>query len=314
MKVCEKEYPKGYSKYQKSDGFYMDKNLLRNLDYCAEAITNDMDFVFLVTGSGFVRVGKSVMAMQCAKYLTNKVNELNNFNIPFNFDNMVWNSENLMKNAMKLPKYSSVILDEGDDLAENYWNYLAKILRRFFRKCGQRNLFIFLILPDFFELPIPYAISRSIALINVKFYGAFKRGLFDFYGFEAKKRFYIKGKRYRDYTSHPPDFSGQFSNFYVLNEAEYRKKKYEDMIADEKKQKQLIDRVIELRLRKKWAIQTLDKFHKIIPPLSQGQLSQAIGVVKKSIQRYDAEIKKREEEEEEEEELFSRSLENTAFK
>ena len=183
-KVCiddfkKEDYPPGKLR---SDGFSIHEWLKENYDVCIKAVHKDLDFVFIVSGNGFVRVGKSLVAMQGGYYITKAVNQMYGLKNTFNLEeNYAYNANELIRKAMKLPKYSVIILDEGDDLEENYWSYLAKVLRRFFRKCGQKNLFIFMVVPDFFELKKAYAITRSIALINVKFEGEFERGNFQFF-------------------------------------------------------------------------------------------------------------------------------------
>ena len=172
-KVCPKDFPKGSFRYQESDGFYMESYLQDNLDILAEKIADDQMFVILITGSGAVRVGKSVLAQQVGYYLSHKVNELHNVKTSFTTKNLTFKGEELQKKAMELPAFSVLDLDEGDDLVEHYWSKLARDLRRFFRKAGQLNQFVILVLPDFFELPRAYAITRSTCLINVRFVGKF---------------------------------------------------------------------------------------------------------------------------------------------
>jgi len=74
-----------------------------------------------------------------------------------------------MEIAPNLPKYSCIVLDEWDE--KTYFDKLALALRQFFRKCRQLNLFMIIIIPDFFQLPKGYAISRSVFAIDVKFSG-----------------------------------------------------------------------------------------------------------------------------------------------
>ena len=207
----------------------MEGYLKDNLDVFARKIVDDQMFVILITGSGFVRVGKSVLAQQIGKYLTSKINELHKKDNNFDLNNVVFKGKELQEIAYKLPQYSVLDLDEGDDLVEHYWSSLAKDLRRFFRKAGQLNNFVILVLPDFFELPKNYAITRSMCLINVKYMGQFDRGYFDFYSFENKKKLYLKGKKQADYKAISPNFSGRFTNVYTVDEEKYREKKRVDL-------------------------------------------------------------------------------------
>ncbi len=229
VKVCEKTFPLGSYKRQKSVGFYMNSILKDNLDPIAEKIGDDMFFTLIITGSGMIRVGKSVFAQQIGRYLTEKVNEIYKINNQFTLDNIFFKGRDLVEKALKVPKYSVLILDEGDDLTAHYWTKLASDLRRFFRKCGQLNLILILILPDFFELPRPYAITRSICLMDVHFVGKFERGFFKFYNFKKKRELYLKGKRIANYEIVGADFDGRFVNAYTINEQEYKAKKQKDL-------------------------------------------------------------------------------------
>lgn len=233
MKVCLDLFPKGSFPGQATDGLYMDETLASNLSILSDRIQDDMMFVFLITGGGMVRVGKSVLAMQVGQFLTYEVNRIHKLNNEFNIENnLCWRGDDLIEKAMKLKPYSVLILDEGDDLVDNYWSSLSKRLRRFFRKCGQLNLFLILLLPDYFELSRPYAITRSNFLIDVRFFDDFRRGMFSFYGFKKKKELYVKGKKYGDYDIIPPDFTGRFTAAYVLGEEKYRAAKRKDFEND----------------------------------------------------------------------------------
>jgi hypothetical protein len=233
-KVCEKQFPKGTFVGQKSDGFHLDPTLKDNLDILVRAIAKDMQFNFLVTGHGKVRVGKSTFAQQIGTYLTTEINQTYNIKNTFTVENIVFKGEELISVAKTLPKYSVLILDEGDDLVDNYWSALSTLLRKFFRKCGQLNIFLILLLPDFFELPKPYAVTRTEFLLDVKFFDEYERGLFDFYNYTQKKMLYKDGKKYGDYDAVKPAFSGRFSPYYTVGEEAYREKKRKDLEEDKK--------------------------------------------------------------------------------
>ena len=64
-RVCIDKYPKKFS-HNIKPGFYMEENLKSQIDILLKNIKHDWDFTILITGSGEVRVGKSVLAMQIA--------------------------------------------------------------------------------------------------------------------------------------------------------------------------------------------------------------------------------------------------------
>ena len=245
-KVCKQQFPMGSFPKQQSDGFHMPEYLCENISIYAKKIADDMQFLGVLSSSTFeVRTGKSTLAQQIGSFYTEKVNELHKTDIEFTDKNIVFSYKELMDRAMELPPMSCLILDEGDDLAEHFASKIAKELRKFFRKSGQLNLFIIIIMPDFFELPKNYAITRSNFLIDVKFENDFERGFFEFYSFKKKKWLYIKGKKYQDWTVEEPSFKGRFLGLYTVNKEIYLRRKKEDLKKyddDEKGEGRLVKR------------------------------------------------------------------------
>ena len=250
-KVCPKLFPMGSFPKQQSAGFYLHKTLKENCDLMAKAIGRDMQFVGIISGKGTVRSGKTTLSQQCGTYMTQQINEIYKVKNKFTVDNIVFSGEDLIEKAMVISKYSVLVLDEGDDLTMHFWRDLSQRLRRFFRKCGQLNLFILLIIPDFFELPRHYAVTRSNFLINVYFYGEFQRGYFEFYSGKRKRDLYFKGKKYGDYGVVHPNFDGRFLDLYTVDKEEYLKRKREDLEreGEEEERKQPSVRIMEVRMK-----------------------------------------------------------------
>ena len=279
-KVCSKEFPMGSYSGQKSDGMFINDGVKHSVDILARNIQKDMQFVGLYSGDGTVRNGKSTCAQQHAYYYSWKISKLTGKNIPFTMDNIVFRAEDLIKKAFKLPKYSCIILDEGDDLTAHYFSHLSKNLKKFFRKCGQLNLFIILILPDFFELPSNYALIRSNFLINVHFLDEFTRGYFKFYGPKSKKNLYLYGKRWKDYDASPADFPGKFIHLYTVDEEIYRKAKLDDMMSSEEEEISTKD---QLRNQK---ITYFNSVHEYFPKLLIKDLCCAFKISKRVATEY----------------------------
>lgn len=250
MKILEQKYPLGTLKGQKSAGRYIDGTLFENLKPIAQTIVNDMTFLASAFSSTLENgTGKSVLCQQIGEAYTSLVNEYHGLNLEFSMKNVVFRPKDLITRAFELPKYSCIVLDEWEDA--HYWSELGMTLRQFFRKCRQLNLFILIIIPNFFQLPMNYAISRSLFAIDVQFKSEpnkpFARGYFEFYNFNKKKELYIKGKKFQDYGVVHSNFAGRFVDGYAVDEAEYRRVKYLDMLRDdldEKKpsEKQIIQR------------------------------------------------------------------------
>lgn len=279
VKVCLEEFPVGSYAQQDGPGYYMDGLLRQNIDTLAKNITDDQQFVGLVTGNGTVRNGKSTIAQQVGKYYSYQVGKMNKKKILFTCDNIVFNADDLIEKAFKVPKHSCIILDEGDDLTEHHFSKLTRKLRKFFRKCGQLNLFIILILPDFFEFPKKYALSRSNFLINVKFYGEFRRGVYDFFGPKNKKYLYFKGKKYEDYDCQAPNFSGRFVSLYTIDAKIYKAMKLEDAQRSEEEE------VTTFRAKQDLQISIIGRIGSHLPIETKEELAKILDMSKRNINK-----------------------------
>lgn len=244
MKIFKNKYPKGTFPYQQTDGRYIDKFLYENLKFLASKIGNDMTFLAVAFSSTLeVGTGKSVLMTQIGETWTALVNKIYGLDLQFNEENIVWHPKDLIQKSFKLPKYSFILLDEWEDA--HYWSELGKYLRSYFRKCRQQNLFIGVIIPNYFQLNINYAIGRSIFAIDVKFNDELERGNYSFYDFKAKRDLYIRGKKFQDYRCIKPTFQGLFTDGYGVDRAKYLKAKLDDL--------------------KKWEVDESDKSPKLKP-------------------------------------------------
>lgn len=223
--------------------FYMDGYLKANLDIAIRNIHKDLDFVIPISGGGDVRIGKSVLAQQIGYYINYEVNKRYKINNKFDIENnYCFDGSDLINKGLSLKDkpYSVLIYDEaGYDLqSSKTLHRLTQKLLDFFRECGQLNLFIILVLPDFFDLPIGIATNRSIFLLDVYFEGEFDRGQFKFFDKKLKKKLYIYYRRERNYLAVHPNFRGKFTNFYCLNEDDYRNTKKKALIEKDKKKEE----------------------------------------------------------------------------
>lgn len=288
MKFCIDKYPMGSFKGQRSPGKYMDAWLHKNLELYADKIVNDMTFLGIIYSSTLeVGTGKSVLATQLGEAWTEIMNNKYNLNLTFGIDNIVWRPKDLIDKATgnngfeKLPKYSFILLDEWED--SNYWSELGITLRQFFRKCRQLNLFIVCIIPNWFQLPLSYAVSRSLFAIDVKFNDKLDRGFFGFYNFPAKRFLYMNGKKQHNYKCNRPTFDGQFPDGYGVPESEYREAKLDDLIRYEKEnpeKKTIVQREREIKIK------VMKNLIKINPEITTEELAKTIGVSERSISRW----------------------------
>ena len=88
----------------------------------------------------------------------------------------------------------------------------------------QKNLFLILVLPDFFSLSKNLAIFRSRHLF-VPYSQSYSRGDVAVFDREAKRDLYIKGKKFCNYQASQPNFRTDFHTNWLIDEAEYLKRK-----------------------------------------------------------------------------------------
>lgn len=239
-RFAKDKYPLGTYKYQRAEGIPIHRDIANLLSIYAQSILEDMQFIGLIAGSlGGVRMGKSTLAQNIARYYTEKVNEnlvergMNE--IEFGMKNIVFKIEDLHKRAEELPKYSCLILDEGDDLTVHHASAKMRELKSFFQKSGQLNLFIILILPNFFDFPKNLARDRSNFLAVVKFNHNhtqrkfFQRGFYDYFNSKDKNKLYQMGAKYNDLDAVKPTYKNcYFHGDYLVDEKEYRDMKAKD--------------------------------------------------------------------------------------
>ncbi len=180
-------------------------------------LTKDMDWVSIIDGEE--GVGKSVLAQQLASYLDPDFNE----------DKIVFNSDTfikLIKNP-KTKKGSAIIMDETFSAANNR-SSLTEVNRAMIgiaTEMRQRNLFVFMCIPSFFDLDRYFALWRCKALFHV-YFGEKDIRRYVIFPKEHKKLLYLQGKRFYNYRKpHSPFPPFTFSNTYMVNEQEYRKRK-----------------------------------------------------------------------------------------
>ena len=205
--------------------YYMDGYLNTNLNTAKEVIVKDWDMLFVIDGAE--GSGKSVLAMQAAYYCDPTLT----------LDNVVFTPYEFRKAILKAKKYQAVIYDEAYTglSARATMSMINRALVSMLAEIRQKNLFVFVVMPTFFDLDKYVALWRSRALINVYTGDNFQRGFFKFFNKTKKKDLYIHGKKYYNYNKPEANFIGRFPNYYPLDQEAYKKKKRESLIDREKK-------------------------------------------------------------------------------
>jgi len=259
-------------KYKLKNGveIYIDQFLKYQLDSLIYNISQDWDFVLIISGDGMVRTGKSVLAMIICAYLADKLNT------PFTLEkNVHFDSQVMIDKAQNTPPHSIHLYDEArEGLATvKRFTKVQQDLVDFFNECGQLNHIFVLVLPDYFSLNWELATNRSECLINVyrkekgverRLKGTqekgpvtiFQRGYFEFYNRKKKEQLYHKAKRtgIKQYGIVMPNFRGRFTNIYPLDEEGYRKLKKDALTRFAERHK---EEVIKVKPSEKVACQLL---------------------------------------------------------
>lgn len=207
--------------------YYMDGYMKENLDTAKKIIKKDWDMLFIYDGNE--GSGKSVKAIQDAYYCDPTIN----------MDRVVFTPEEFKKAILNADKYTAVVYDEAYTglSSRATMSLINRTLVTMLAEIRQRNLFVFIVLPCFFDLDKYVALWRSRALIHVRTGDSFERGFFSFYNVDRKKDLYMLGKKYYSYGRPKSNFTGRFTNHYCIDENEYRQKKKTSLLdrADDKK-------------------------------------------------------------------------------
>ncbi len=199
--------------------YFVDDILKQELKRIHTAVTKkDRDYVMVVDGEE--GSGKSVLAQQIAKELSPK----------FKIDNICFNANQFISQLKNSPKHSCIVLDEAYSSA-NSRAALSEVNRSLIgvaTEMRQRNLFVIIVIPSFFDLDKYFALWRCRCLIHVYFTKDGSRGRYILFPKTSKKYLYLNGKKFYDYSKPKSPYPAcSFKNIYTVDEMEYRKKKAE---------------------------------------------------------------------------------------
>ncbi len=206
---------------------YMDGYLKTNLDMAIKVIRKDYDMVIVVDGEE--GCGKSTLAMQMAHYCDPSLT----------LERVVFTPSEFRKAITTAKKYQAVVYDEAYTglSSRATMSMINRTLISMLAEIRQRNLFVFVVMPCFFDLDKYVSLWRSRILIHVYTKG-FERGRFAFYNKDKKKALYMLGKKYYSYSKPKFDFIGRFSKQYVIDENAYKDKKKHSLLDREKKREE----------------------------------------------------------------------------
>jgi len=202
--------------------YSMDGYMKSNLDIIKEQINNhDNDFVCVV--DGFEGVGKSVCAMQIGHYVDPTLT----------IDRICFSSDDFKDKVLNAEKGQCIIYDEAITGAFSREAILSLnvMLIKLMAQIRQKNLFIIMVLPSFFDLDKNLALWRSKFLVHCHYGKNYQRGFFRFANLDKKKEIYIEGKKLYKYPKSPNKWSfyGRFTKHYTIDEKIYRAKKLKSL-------------------------------------------------------------------------------------
>jgi hypothetical protein len=200
--------------------YSMDGYLYDKLVQYKNLINKDWDFMFVV--DGMEGAGKSVFAQQLAKFLCKD----------FTVNEICFTPEEFIATINKAPKYSAIVFDEGmrGSSSRAAMSSVNRMLNITFAEMRQRNLFVIIVIPSFFEMDKYPAIHRSRVLFHITTTKQLQRGIYKAYHYETKKYLYLMGKQKGySYSVTKPNYFGRFSGKYAVDEEAYRKKKHDSL-------------------------------------------------------------------------------------
>lgn len=205
----------------KGKQFYMDGITKHDLDRARIMVHSDSDYMFLCDGEE--GAGKSVLTLQNAFYLDPSLD----------LSRVCFKGDEFKRAVINATQYQAVIYDEAFTglMSRTTMSYMNTILVSLVSQIRQKNLFIFVNMPTFFDLDKYFALWRGRCLFHVyyKFDDDDKltRGLYAFYNKDFKKSLYLEGKKTLSYFKPklPSTAYRHFPHFYPVDEAAYRKKK-----------------------------------------------------------------------------------------
>jgi hypothetical protein len=226
---------------------------------------NHKNFQYISIIAGIPGDGKSTLGWNLASYVC----------AWFSLSYICFTAEEFIRVTTNCPKFSSVILDESFE-AFNSKGSMTKDFKRVLNHLQiirQRNLFIFLCLPNFFDLSKNVAVFLASHLFFVYSNREGDRGTFLVFGRDEKRKLYVKGSRYMDYGCVTANFSARFyvNKGLILNEEEYDRKKLKYFISQNEKIKNeptISDRntiIFRLNTEEGWKTEKLSKFFRLRP-------------------------------------------------
>lgn len=203
----------------KPKNLYIDTELNHQLKHYVAPSVRKKDFDYVAAIDGPEGTGKSVFAMQIAKILDPN----------FNIQNICYTPEEFVSAITKAEKYQCIVYDEAftglgsrSSLSE-----INRLLVSCMMQMRQKNLFVLLVIPSVFMMDRYAVLHRAKGLFHVFLDENGRRGNWVFYNQQRMKTLWLMGRKTYDYNCAKYNLDGRFLDQYMVNETQYRKKKWD---------------------------------------------------------------------------------------
>ena len=213
--------------------FYLDGYLKRTLDIAKARNKKNWDYNAIVCG--IPGSGKSTFVRCPIKYCDPN----------FGIDNIAFNAKQFIKISSECEEYAGIQLDESFQSLNSRVTMSPDFLKiiNHLQIIRQKRLFIFLCLPNFFDLSKGVAVFRSSHLFLTYADDDGKRGKFMAFGRDQKRKLYVKGSKYMDYNAEKANYYGRYSiGKNIIDEKEYEKRKRRHLMEQSEEAMTRIDR------------------------------------------------------------------------
>jgi len=217
--------------FKKRDGteapLTIDNDLKSVFDRAKERNKRNWDYLAIVAGlpgSGKSTFVNNTCAPYCCPWFSEKY--------------ICFSADEFIRVTSNCKEYSAVTLDESFASLNSRLMFNPDFLRiiNHLQIIRQKRLFIFICLPNFFDLAKNIAIFRASHLFVPYEDEGGKRGNFLAFGRKEKRELYVKGLKFMDYQAARANFHGRFfHNSLVISEEVYEEKKKTHLLAQNKK-------------------------------------------------------------------------------
>lgn len=203
---------------------YVADLIAQNLVRTKKAVAKE-DWDYMAIVGGIPGVGKSTFAQGIAKFLDPN----------FEQDQICFTAKEFIHRTENGKKGQAFVLDESfaDMNSSLYKDPEFVALLNHIQAVRQKNLYLLIVLPDFFTLIKNVAVFRASHLF-VPYTKDYSRGDVAVFDRETKRQLYFKGKKECDYKAIHPNFYTDFQMHWFCDKVEYDKRKLNHLLEQKK--------------------------------------------------------------------------------